>query len=281
MPDKLYDNYVERLAKIFTAELHTIKVVYNFDYGEEYEIAVCRVLRKILPTKFGICRGFVMDLDGNKAGDDIIIFDKNRFPTIGLRDEDDFSRKEFIPVEAVYMYLEAKYTLNLSGKGGQSLFKACSQVNDAKSICDNRMDLKFEQLEEGIELPKLVTPWSNPPFRNPPWGAIICSRVRNEDGIIEDPNAIHNMLKETIIDNNYKPDLIILGESVITIPIFENQPEGGDTSSFFFISDRTSYRSFVTENIAVGVGIAQILGALDRIRLGKVSWNKVVINAIE
>ena len=35
---------------------------------DEYEIAICRVLRHILPLKYGVCRGFVVANDGTKAG---------------------------------------------------------------------------------------------------------------------------------------------------------------------------------------------------------------------
>ena len=63
----LYDNYIKQLADRFSTELNSIRAGYNFDLGDEFEIAVCRVLRIILPSQFGIFRGFVVAQDGKRA----------------------------------------------------------------------------------------------------------------------------------------------------------------------------------------------------------------------
>ena len=86
---------------------------YSFDYGPEFEIAVCEVLRIALPDRFGVARGYVVSADGSFAGDDIIIYEKARFPTLGLRGKDSYLKKEYIPAEAVYCYIEAKHTLHI------------------------------------------------------------------------------------------------------------------------------------------------------------------------
>lgn len=106
-----YNNYVIDLNNKFQRRLDDIAADHNFDYGNEFEIAVCEVLREFLPLKYGICRGHVVSFDGNKTGDDIIIYDQERFPTLRLNRRDNFSRKENIPIEAVYAYFEAKHTI--------------------------------------------------------------------------------------------------------------------------------------------------------------------------
>lgn len=59
--------------------------------------------------KYGICRGFVVDRHGNTAGDDIITYDQELYPTLRFFDSDNqFAQKEQIPVEVVYAYIEAK-----------------------------------------------------------------------------------------------------------------------------------------------------------------------------
>src|SRR5690554_797229 len=106
-----YDNFVENLSNKFHSRLEEISSDYNFDLGDEFEIAICEALRSFLPIKYGICRGFVVDSEGCKEGDDIIIFDQVNYPTIKLNKKDDYSRKENIPIEAVCAYIEAKHTL--------------------------------------------------------------------------------------------------------------------------------------------------------------------------
>ena len=134
MDDFIYNNIIDNIAQEFERLIGNIKTVYNFDYGNEFEISVCKFLRKFLPLKYGICRGFVIDKDGNRAGDDIIIYDQELYPTLRFLEPDNqFAKKEQIPVEAVYAYIEAKYTLN-----SDSLKKAVKQVGTVKKLCYSR-----------------------------------------------------------------------------------------------------------------------------------------------
>ena len=48
-----------------------------------------------------------MDRHGNTAGDDIITYDQELYPTLRFLDSDNqFAQKEQIPVEVVYAYIE-------------------------------------------------------------------------------------------------------------------------------------------------------------------------------
>jgi hypothetical protein len=66
-----------------------------------------------------VSRGFIETADGNMARDDIIIYERNRFPLLRLINESDFCRKQQVPVESVCAYLEAKHSLTLEGGGPQ------------------------------------------------------------------------------------------------------------------------------------------------------------------
>ena len=109
----MYRGYVRRLAKVFAVEFSRIEALFGFDHAKEFKIAICRVVRVALPGRFGIARGFVVDRNDNVAGDDVIVFERPRFPGLGLRE--DFDRIEQIPIEAVYCYIEAKHTIELYG----------------------------------------------------------------------------------------------------------------------------------------------------------------------
>ena len=62
-----YRGYLKKMSERFEAEFKRIAAHYNFDHGPEFEIALCEVLRLVLPQKFGICRGFVVPADGEAA----------------------------------------------------------------------------------------------------------------------------------------------------------------------------------------------------------------------
>src|SRR5437667_11014698 len=68
-----YRDIVGMLAKLIDAELSKATVIYNFDHGDEFEVAMCHVLRSALPARYGVCRGHIVTINDEHAGDDIII----------------------------------------------------------------------------------------------------------------------------------------------------------------------------------------------------------------
>ncbi|NLX95611.1 MAG: hypothetical protein GXY83_05495 [Rhodopirellula sp.] len=60
--------------------------------------------------------------------------DRDRFPTLRIVEQEGFERKESIPLEAVYAYIEAKHTLHLQGDDGRSITRACQQVAAVKFL---------------------------------------------------------------------------------------------------------------------------------------------------
>ena len=147
-----YSDYVKTLSDRFQSNLNTIEAEHGFDYGPEFEVAICKTLRSALPDRYGIARGFVVNAQSVKAGDDIVIFERSRFPTLRLHDRDDYSRKEYIPIEAAYCYIEAKHTLNLAGSDGQSLNKALDQVKKVKQVCSEREEIPSSQIHPYMSL---------------------------------------------------------------------------------------------------------------------------------
>jgi|ERR1019366_520635 hypothetical protein len=147
----LYNDWLPQVAQRFQQKFESIQVAHNFDLGNEFEVAVAEVLREILPRRFGVCRGFVVARNGERAGDDIIVFDAQAFPTLRAL-ATDLSRKEAVPAEAVLAYIEAKHTLHVEGEErvGQSLAKATSQVDLVKRI--PRPAVEHHQLIRGVNL---------------------------------------------------------------------------------------------------------------------------------
>jgi hypothetical protein len=46
------------LARKVEARLQDIEAIYNFDLGDEFEVAICALPEHILPAKYGVCREF-------------------------------------------------------------------------------------------------------------------------------------------------------------------------------------------------------------------------------
>lgn len=278
-----YKDFILTLSQQFDNALSSIKVEYNFDYGDEFELALCHVLNKILPYQFGTVRGHVVSMDSETAGDDLIIFEKSRFPTLALRPKNDFSRKEFIPAEAAYCYIEAKHTINILGDDDQSLNNACQQVSNAKKLIQKREVRDGSYISNYLRKGEGITlnmPEDFPNFVNPAYGMIIARNVRLERGgkVIVNPEEIINNLNFKIT-SELCPDLIVLGDSVIILPAMCRDSKR-ILRSPFYIEGRSILHSQISLNKSYGIAIAMLMQALDWIQLGVMPWHKIVVNGL-
>lgn len=273
-----YKDYIKKTTEKFQSLTKEITAEYNFDFGNEYEVVLCTALRNILPEKYGICRGFVTTEDNQVAGDDIIIYDRYRFNSIRPLLINDYSRKEYIPIEAVYAYIEAKYTLTIEGNGGQSLNKACNQVSNVKAL--PRKDIPLNSIDPYmVNMATKVTRPNWPNKLNPLFGVVFCHQVRLKTGdkILKDANSIYTALIGNIIDVPNFPDLIVAGNSNIILPFREYDNAKTKTyHSPFHISKKTMPNVFKVDEIAFGIGMTDLMYALDTIRLGIIPWPKLI-----
>jgi len=274
----LYDNFVRRITDNFHAAISEIEAEYNFDYGSEFEVALCKTLRRVLPQKFGICRGFVIDQTGETAGDDIIIYERLRFPTLRSL-EDDYTRKEKVPIEAVFAYIEAKHTLQIKGEGPGSLLKAISQTAKVKELCNKRKPVPLTQINPSLNAANLnvTAPEGFPPIRNPMYTMILARRVclLESSGVTNDSQAIAEAMLTCGITATVKPDLIVAGESNVMYPgIWRN--EKTVLLSPFLFGDGVQLVGRITNGLSLGVALVHLLWALDLIELGKMSWSNIL-----
>ena len=146
-----YNKYLEEVATKFNTHLREIAVEHNFEHGDEFEIAICKTLDRALPSRYAVCRGYLVDIDSDDVGDDIIIYDHERFPALRLVDDAGWTQLQRIPIEAAYAYIEAKNSLTLTDVGStKATFpKAVKQVQDAKSLVAKR---------EPIDISKAIVP---------------------------------------------------------------------------------------------------------------------------
>lgn len=275
----MYDNYIKKLNDKFQNRLRDISADYNFDFGDEFEIAICHILKAFLPEKYGVCRGFVVDKVGNKEGDDIIIYDKIKHPTINLYNED-YSRKENIPIEAVYVYIEAKHTITLA-----QFNKALIQIKKIKQICSTREKIglykddpyigKYEDRGNVIE--------SLPKYRNPII-TIILGRysVDKEDSKTDNPNLIQEMasIKMLNVENSHlNPEMIILGNNNIMCIGYKSNENSIPTLFYPDNGNEVGYQNLILQDSAYSIFMTQLIAAIDWIKLGNIPWIEILNEA--
>ena len=282
----VYDDYVVTLANRFTEALQEIDAEYNFDLGPEFEVAICKVLRRALPQKYGICRGFVVDVKGECAGDDIIIYDRARFPTLRLLKDEDYSRKERIPIEAVYAYIEAKTTLEIEGDGNSSLQHSSQQLGRVRSLVSRRDPVLLTQIHPYINVEEgtiSVSCSANyPKTRNPMFGMIVARQVRKKANsrLVTDMEEIRGLLETCVFTGADIPDCVIAGKDVVVIPVIPGVPTGNIFSSPFQLDGISKLIHRPCPGISYGIGLCMLLFALDWIQLGIMAWGEIVGNAL-
>ncbi len=273
-----YDNYILTISEAIQAELGRISTEYNFDNGPEFEIAICEILGKVLPEKYGICRGFAVASNGEIAGDDIFIYDKINFPTLRLLTRGRLDRKEKIPIEAIYAYIEAKNTLDVT-----TLPTAIIQVEKVKALCSRRDAVMIGQVDPYI-VDTTVTTLSEtrhyPGIRNPVFGMIFgrnCKGIKGKRG--DDVHDLYDSILPTMPKSPHLPDLVVAGPNHFYAPTGVN-PDGTNLPTQFYIPDITKgYQYIRRDGISFAAGIIQLLSALDFIRLGRLPWANIINNS--
>lgn len=270
MATKLYNDFLKNISQKFQNNFSEISAIYNFDYGDEFEIALCKSFRTVLPNYYGVCRGSIFSIDGESVGDDIIIYDQFHFPTLRLLEDNTFAQKQQIPYEAVFAYIEAKNTLVIDGSGANTIEKAWTQCQNVKKL--NRKEVKYSKYSvNNIPFLKPLPYW--PTIGNPIYTAIFSRGIRKSSNEqILDSNIGSNELlnKMRKLEQSKQPDLIIADYNSIFIPSISTQIE----SPFFTENSELFYT--IAENIAYGLGLSMMFYAFDNIRLGSIQWPKVI-----
>ena len=280
----MYKGFIERISKLVNAEYEKIDAIYNFEHGDEYEIAVCKILRQFLPNKYSICRDHIVSEDNSTAGDDIIIYDSNSYPNLRLL-ENDLSIKQYIPAEAVYAYIEVKHTMFLDTEDGQSLKKACQQVQAAKNI--HRAKRSLNKLSGGFNIGggMSVTPekyW--PDYRNPMFGCVIARKlgftVAKNKKLQINTNIFKRYFDEQCTQLTTLPDLIIASDNIVAYPVISSGNDTHDLASPFFIPGKSTLMIHETSH-NLAFGLINLLRALNWIIPADIPYTNLLTNALD
>ncbi len=278
----IYGGYLRTVASRFDHVFQQIAANHNFDLGHEFEIALCKALRVVLPQRFGICRGFVVTADGETAGDDLIIFQRDRFGTLRLLEQDTFANKESIPIETVCAYIEAKHTLAIQGDGGQSLWRAMSQI--AKVSALPREEVPLDQITHHVRWPMPITrPLDWPQIHNPLYRAIWSRQVRINESVppTDDKDAIHAAFREASINSGV--DLIVAGPSFVCVPALKQEPSQpfSEMGCPFLVPGVSVLGRSYVPGIGYAVGVLELLWALGTMQMGRMPWHRLACDAFK
>jgi len=271
----IYNDFIKTISTKFRHRFEEISTVYNFDNGDEFEIALCKALRTVLPQTYGICRGFIITQENEIVGDDIIIYDQLHFPTLRLLEDNTFAQKQQIPFEAVYAYIEAKSTIIIEGNGGNTLSKAIDQCAKVKSL--KREDVPYSKYAiNNIPLSKPLKNW--PKIANPIYTAIVSNGIRETKNspILSSFNGTLEILKVVNSDKNkILPDLIIADMNALFVPLINNIVE-----SPFMINKISNLGFHLSKEMAYGIGLSYMFYAFENIKLGQIHWPSIISDSM-
>jgi hypothetical protein len=285
----MYDGLIQRFTNKINQYLSDIDPVYNFEYGSEFEIALCYILRDILPKKYGVCRGYIVGRNANEIiGDDIIIFDPFSFPTLRFLPQNDYSLKQKIPSDSVYIYIEAKHNLTFDvasdeleqtqKKSEITIHKALSQVGKAKEMANKRPDRPLESVIEGFKFQRDYVRQAVPGYPdkcNPFYTAIITKKA----SLGKDPRKSLLGAIESVENVDLLPDLIIAGPDKIVLPYLPGT-QGKNTLIPFRVPGTQLVTAGVSENNSLAVGLCHILWALQHIKLQPIHWGEILFSQL-
>ena len=274
-----YDGYIPTLSNRFEAMLGSIAAFYNFDLGDEFEVGICEILTDTLPQQFGVCRGHIVTKDGQQEGDDVIIYDKGRFPTLRHRGVGNFSRKEHVPVESVYAYVEAKHTLKVDSDDASTYQKAWNQIANVKKLVASRAQSTPNEVIPGVILGLGVQiPVGYPKFLNPIFTMVLGRFMEDQEGNrLTDPKVINELLVKHPGRHAPSPDLVVAGRSNL---IFSCRDSDTGKHVVPFLREGDGHVTAVAEGVSYGIGLVTLMWALDFIRLGRMPWTETLQNAV-
>lgn len=93
--------------------------------GDETELAWLDFIRRLLPTRYQACDGFVVDAEGLRSDQiDIIVFDRHYSPPLFQA-----GNVQYVPAEAVYAVFEIKQRIDK-----RTLGQACAKVSSVRRL---------------------------------------------------------------------------------------------------------------------------------------------------
>lgn len=273
----LYDGWVRDIAQRFDHKLSERRITRNTEGGDEFEIALCEQLREILPGGVGVCRGYIVDMYGGKAGDDVIIYDSASVPTLrGLGG--DLHKKDYVPAEAVLAYIEAKQTLYVTPttkQSGQSIAKACAQIAAIKSLRRAHTS-RFQVKPKYRPTLGIKTPPGYPEVGNPWYAGVFANQIVLAKGKKLGPRFPSDSEVDACVQllpdsPTIRPDLLVSPQLFVAPAVLDGKPPVRTLRPF--TTDTTLTLATASSGIGFGLGLVHVLWAIGQVKLGNAQWS--------
>lgn len=224
---KLKSSFLQRCTGLETeirlrAKFEKGMNVDNFDSGPGVEDIIREGLAQLLPSRYSVKAGVIIDRNGNTAGDfDIVVFNEQWFLAVkaGATTR---SRRVFLPIDGVYAVCEVKQTLD---------FKSLDQAMEKLVSCHrlNRPRTHANRIVENREGSSCTHGLSNPLY-----SAIIATDLREG---IELESVINRFfdINKTLRRLEIVRALCVLGEGTVTWSFKDN--EGEVKPALFMLED--------------------------------------------
>ena len=276
----MYERLLDNLSKKIETRLGEISKESNANVENEFEVALCKILTEFLPSRYAVCRGQIVDYTGFAPGDDIIVYDGLRFPSLRMLAKNDFSQPEIIPFEAVYCYIVAKHTLDLSDAPDASLNKALYQISNIQKL--QRPDRPLSKITDITDLSGALEaspPKGFPSITNPFYTSIISitsGYAKNEN---IDQQRTYDLLRQRKWNIPFTPDLIVAGNETLVLPFYPHQDRL--LLKPFCSSEAHVFTPVKMRNPALASGLCQMLWAMKWIQLDEMPWGDILLNSFD
>lgn len=230
----IQESFVKRcigVEKLITQRLKSEQEmnIDNYDSGSGFEDILREELSKMLPTRYSVDSGVVVDREGKTAGDcDIVIFNDIWFPHVKAA-ATNVSRRCFFPIEGIYSIGEIKQSLNYA-----SLDDALKKL----IICHRlkRPSTNFNRLIENRQQEPTV-----PGTSNPLYSFVIAAGLNNDisfEDLINRFFDINKGLKRMELVRA----LCVLGHGTVTWCY--KQPDTGEIKPALFMGEDLGHSLF-------------------------------------
>jgi hypothetical protein len=270
---KPYMDFAGRLSTRVLARLSLIEAQFNFDFGDEYEVAICEVLTDILPARYGVCRGSLVTFEGEEAGDDLIIFDRLSYPTLRSSIAPNFAVKERVPIEAAYAYIECKHRVELGAglEASKVLATAVEQVRNAKKLAAKRVpnpNPHFKDQPRFILKKRGDWPAYYPQLKNELFGVVFARHAPTRNDSIG--------VSQIRVGGEHAPDLMILGPDRLFSPAAYLGADGIKGSMYFSSAFESHLHPEEFPGDAIGLGLLTLMHVIGWMELLPIDFANVL-----
>lgn len=261
----IYADLVQRLGQRLSQL--TNKFASHSD-AAEFTQGMVKLLKKILPSQYGVTLGQAQAEDGALSESAILIFDAEQWPLLKILD----NSNPIIPLNSVYAYLEAHPTVYLEGSNNPG-----------------DMDTILKRIRQFKHLPRDKTPIINSSQQNlkglicnnPLYAMIIADNIQlnaNKAALTSQQiQPIFNIFCSQLATTggNALPDIMAVSQDLIALPTNNEKIQ-----SPFLLPAQSQLKPYLTQQKSLALALTTLLQALSLIKLTATPWEQIISSGL-